>query len=388
MMIYLLTSDPSQNKEQIEGIEKKLKSLVPEIRKIAKIEDIGPEINTSGETKTVVLFVWPDLPSSGIDRIINVAGRYRHSVFFILVSNEISGADYKRLIRSGGADWVAAKGALQEIPELIYKQNIPKEAPSQPAMRPTIVSFLPSVGGVGNTTIALEVALSIKLGKATRSWRVCYVDLDFQTSHVCDYLDIEARLQIGELVDHPERLDKQLFELFVSHHTCGLDVLATPRSKVDPCEIDVAVLDPLLEMILERYDYIILDMPVTWFRWTVPTLENSSAIVLTGVNTIPCLRQMKMTLDEVVKVKAASTNVAIAINRVTHNLLGGVQRRGHIEQVFPNEAVFYIEDDSSIIDRVNSGTPAALGGGHSKKFAKIAAFCSALRQPAVTNTAG
>ena len=157
-MIYLLTSDPSQSREQIEDIENKLKSLVPEIRKIAKIEDIGPEINTSGETKTVVLFVWPDLPSSGIDRIINVAGRYRHSVFFILVSNEISGADYKRLIRSGGADWVAAKGALQEIPELIYKQNIPKEAPSQPAMRPTIVSFLPSVGGVGNTTIALEVA--------------------------------------------------------------------------------------------------------------------------------------------------------------------------------------------------------------------------------------
>ena len=62
-----------------------------------------------------------------MDNFINVASRYRDRIFFILVSNEISGDDYKRLVRSGGADWVAAKGSFQEIPELIYKQNLPPE---------------------------------------------------------------------------------------------------------------------------------------------------------------------------------------------------------------------------------------------------------------------
>ena len=36
------------------------------------------------------------------------------------------------------------------------------------------------------------------------------VDLDFQTSHLCDYLDSEPRLQIDELSNAPERLDDQL----------------------------------------------------------------------------------------------------------------------------------------------------------------------------------
>ena len=254
-----------------------------------------------------MIFLSPSLPAEGINNIINISIRYRAKVFFILVTNEISASDYKRLIRSGGADWVAAGGSLQEITEIIYRQTTIRpdsaDVSSQNKSTPTVVSFLPCMGGVGNTTIALEVALNIKLAKPSRSWKICYVDLDFQTSHVCDYLDIEARLQIHEIFDRPERFDEQLFELFVSHHSCGLDVFAAPRSKLDLCDVNIAALDALLEMILERYDFVVLDLPVPWFSWTGPTLENSSAVVVTGINTVPCLRQMRATLDAVVQRK-------------------------------------------------------------------------------------
>jgi pilus assembly protein CpaE len=380
MTIYLLAPDSQENKSQVEALEAKLKSIIPELRKIGKIEDIAAEISGNADAKIVVIFVSLNLPDSGIDNIVNVANRYRHKVFFILISNEISGANYKRLIRSGGADWVAAKGSLQEIPELIHKQDLPAVASSQAVAKPTVVSFLPCMGGVGNTTIALEVALHMKLAKATRSWKICYVDLDFQTSHVCDYLDIEARLQIHEILDRPERLDEQLFELFVSHHKSGLDVFAAPRSKLDPCEIDAAVLDPLLEMILDKYDYIVLDLPVSWFSWTIPTLENSDAVLVIGLNTIPCLRQMKSTLDEVVKTKASSSQVAIVMNRVTRRLVGGVERGAHVKSVFPKENIFYVDEDSRAIDSINTGTPAALEGGRTKNIAKLVAFCTTLRQ--------
>ena len=379
MTIYLLTSESSKKNDQIGAIEAKLLTIIPELRKIEKIEDIAAEIGGKPDTKIVVIYVSPTLPGSGIDNIINIASRYRHRVFFVLVSNEISGADYKRLIRSGGADWVPARGSLQEIPELIYKQNLPASAP-QTDIKPTIISFLPCMGGVGNTTIALEVALRIKLAKATRSWKTCYIDLDFQTSHVCDYLDIDARFQVHDILERPERLDEQLFDIFVSHHACGLDVFAAPRSKLDPCEIDAAVLDPFLDMIFEKYNYIVLDLPVSWFSWTVPTLESSDAIILTGINTIPCLRQMKATLDTVVKTKVSSSQVAIVMNRVRHRVLGGIEKRAHVESVFPHENIFYVGEHADAVDRVNTGTPAALGGGHVKDFAKLVSFCTSLRQ--------
>ena len=381
MTIYLLTSEPSKKNAQINTIEAKLLSIIPELRKIEKIEDIAAEIRGKPDTKIVVIYVSPILAGSGMDNFVNVASRYRDRVFFILISNEISGDDYKRLVRSGGADWVAAKNSFEEIPELIYKQNLPSIAVPKD-IKPTIISFLPSMGGVGNTTIALEVALRIKLAKATRSWKICYIDLDFQTSHVCDYLDIDARFQINDILDRPERLDEQLFGLFVSRHACGLDVFAAPRSKLDPCDVDAAVLDPFLEMVLERYNYIVLDLPVSWFSWTIPILESSEAVIMTGINTIPCLRQMRATLDAVVKTKLSPTQIAIVMNRTRRRLLRKIERRSHVESVFPNENIFYIHEHADAVDRVNTGTPAALAAAHVKEYAKLTSFCTSLRETA------
>ena len=354
MTIYLLTSEPSEKNDQIGAIEAKLLTLVPELRKIEKFESVAAEIRDKSDTKLIVIFVSPTLPGSSLDNLITIASRYRERVFFILVSNELSGADYKRLIRSGGADWVAATGSLQEIPELIYRQDARAPSATQTEIKPTILSFLPCMGGVGNTTIALDVSLRIKLAKASRLWKACYIDLDFQTSHVCDYLDIEARFQINDILDRPERLDEHLLELFVSHHASGLDVIAAPRSKVDPCEIDAAVLDPLFEMISEKYDYIVFDLPVAWFNWTVPILENSSAIMMTGINTIPCLRQMRATLDDVVKMKVSSSQVALIMNRTKQHLFRGIDRRRHVESVFPNENIFYVREYADAVDQVNT----------------------------------
>jgi pilus assembly protein CpaE len=381
MAIYLLTAEPWKADDQTKAIEAKLLTILPELHKIERIQDISAEISRESDAKIVVIFVSPTLPQSGIDNLINIAGRYRDRVFFILVSNEISGDDYKRLIRSGGADWIAAHGTLQDVPELVHRQNLPADSVPAPAgIKPTVISFLPCMGGVGNTTIALEVALRVKLAKATRSLKVCYIDFDFQTSHVCDYIDIDARFQINEILDRPERLDEQLFGLFVSHHSSGLDIFAAPRSKLDPCEIDAAVLDPFLDMILKKYNYLVIDLPVPWFSWTGPTLESSDTIIMTAINTIPCLRQAKATLDAIVNIKGASSQVAIAMNRVTKGLVGGIERRKHVVSVFPNEKIFYIYEHRDAVDSVNTGTPPALSGAHAKDFAELTSFCTTVRQ--------
>jgi pilus assembly protein CpaE len=243
------------------------------------------------------------------------------------------------------------------------------------------------MGGVGNTTIALEVALRIKLAKATRSWKICYIDLDFQTSHVCDYLDIDARFQINEVLDQPERLDEQLFGGFVSRHGCGLDVFAAPRSKLDPRNIDAETLDPFFEMVLARYNYLVLDLPVSWFSWTIPILENSDATILTGINTVPCLRQMRATLDEVVKTKVSASQIAIVMNRVKRRLLQRIERQTHVARVFPNEKIYYIREHADAVDRVNTGTPAALAGTHVKDYINLMSFCTSLRQASRRETA-
>ena len=54
MTIYLLTPDPKTN--EVEAIEAKLKDIIPELRKIGKLEEIAAEIKAKPGGK-VLLFL-------------------------------------------------------------------------------------------------------------------------------------------------------------------------------------------------------------------------------------------------------------------------------------------------------------------------------------------
>ena len=246
--------------------------------------------------------VAPPGDHSYFDRLVEVAAQYRNEIFLILISDEISASDYKRLVRTGGADWASAKAGPAEVIEIIARRQQQVRTPAVTAVRPddsrqsVTISFVPSAGGVGNTTLALETAVYLKTNKKTQQRKICIVDLDFQTSHVCDYLDSEPRLRIEEFSGVPERLDDHLFESFTTRHSSGIDVFAAPRSKFSSDNLNIDALDALFNMIAKRYDLVFIDHPLTWFSWTSQVIAASDAAIVTGLNTIPCLRQISETL--------------------------------------------------------------------------------------------
>ena len=382
MLVYFLSSDP--HAPGVSAIERKVRSVVPELNTIESLDQIAQRILSASTEKIIVIFVAPSLEPASIDNLIAIAARHNERVFFILVSDEISASDYKRLIRTGGADWVSPNGTAQEITDIVSKYVTASARSAESTGRPAVVSFVPSAGGVGNTTIVLEVGVHLKTQKATRSRNICCVDLDFQNSHICDYLDIEARLQIQDISDHPKRLDAHLFNIFISRHSSGLDVIAAPRSKLDVCDIAVGALDALFQMIAHHYDLVLVDLPVSWFSWTTPVIANSDAAVISGTNSIPCLRQIAETLEAVQGAKRKNAEIAIAINRCQRGSLGGIARQRHVETVLGDQKLFYIAEDPAALECVNTGRPMALSPTNRKiksQFEALARFCAALKNP-------
>src|SRR5260370_33584952 len=76
----------------------------------------------------------------------------------------------------------------------------------------------------------------------------CLVDLDFQHGACADYLDIEPRLDIGEIEPRPERLDGQLLEVMLPQHGPGLAGVAAPNAPARTPPLDAAVAPPPLDM--------------------------------------------------------------------------------------------------------------------------------------------
>src|SRR6202011_811007 len=173
MPIYLINAHADA--EKTVPLEQKIRGLLPEIIKTKNLENITPEIS-SGNTELVhVIFLAPSNDATYVDLLVRTAENYRRRIFFILVSDEISGSDYKRLMRSGGADWVSANAPAQEILDIIVRPAAGSDVAVTERARPVLVSFVPSAGGVGNSTLAIEVAMQLRTGKATANRRVCLI---------------------------------------------------------------------------------------------------------------------------------------------------------------------------------------------------------------------
>jgi Flp pilus assembly CpaE family ATPase len=394
MAIYLLSIGTEATRARL--LEQRIRRAVPDLTAIADVKELSDAIKRGSINETAfVLVVGPSNDLGAFTKVADIAASHRSRTFFVLISDELSANDYKALLRRGDADWVSVDADPQEIADILARQRRRRTAEhtgEASGARPVAVSFVPSAGGVGNTTLVLETAVKLKTDKATRERKVCIIDLDFQRSHVCDYLDIEPRLKIQEILDNPERLDEQLFEIFISRHASGLHVFAAPRGSLDICDLNVAALDALFNLASLRYELILIDLPVTWFAWTDQVVSASDGIVVTGVNTVPGLRQTVETLRAVRSARnsalprgadpGSDPQIAVAMNRCRRRFLGGIRHRRHVEAVLGSEQVFYVNEEPMALESINTGTPISLnksGGAFVKDIAAIAAFCAALK---------
>jgi len=222
MQVYFFTAGIESS--ELNELEARIRSRLPNLQKVARLDEVARRLgqNAAAANHEQSYIIFPMLDAESFSRIVNIVEQEHFGVFFIFISREISASDYKRLVRAGGADWVSMQGAPQEILDIISRTSRTEIRPGRDQqVRPAIVAFVPSGGGVGNATLAIETVMQIKLDKQARGRRVCLLDLDLQASHICDYLDIEPRLQIQEIIQNPDRLDAQLLDLFVSRHAAS-----------------------------------------------------------------------------------------------------------------------------------------------------------------------
>ena len=199
---------------------------------------------------------------------------------------------------------------------------------------------------------------------------------------MCDYIDSEPRLLIADFSSAPERLDAHLLDSFKTRHSSGIDVFAAPRSKFSPENLSINALDALFSMIATRYDLVLIVYPLHWLPWTAQIIAASDGVVVTGINTIPCLRQISETLSYVRSSSSQATQVRVAINRCERTLFGSIARRRHAEMALRNEQVLFLGYRPEAVQSANIGVPMVLGAGANRarrEFAPLAGFCAGLQ---------
>jgi pilus assembly protein CpaE len=221
-----------------------------------------------------------------------------------------------------------------------------------------IYTFLPAVGGAGVTTLAVQTAMMLLNSGARGKASTCLVDLDFQHGACADYLDIEPRLNLGEIEPRPERLDRQLLEVMLSHHPSGLAVIAAPNRPAEMRSFDPDVVTRLLDMVSTNFDYVVFDMPRTWFSWTDSVLLGSNRLFIISQMTVPGLRHAKELVGAIKERLGDELKPQVIINRFEQNLFSSGLRKGDIEQVLGEAFAGCIPNNYGLVrEAIDRGVP-------------------------------
>jgi pilus assembly protein CpaE len=222
-----------------------------------------------------------------------------------------------------------------------------------------IYTFLPAVGGAGVTTLAVQTAmLMLNSGGPRVKPSTCLLDLNFQNGTAADYLDLEPRLNLAEIEPRPDRLDRQLLEVMLSYHASGLAVIAAPNRPAEMRSFDPDVVTRLLDLVSAHFDYVVFDMPRTWFSWTDSVLLGSNSLFIVSETTVPSLRHAKQLVAAIKERLGDGPNPQVIVNRFEHRMFSSGLRRADLVQTLGDAFVAAIPNDYSLVrEAIDRGIP-------------------------------
>ncbi len=222
-----------------------------------------------------------------------------------------------------------------------------------------IYTFIPAVGGAGVTTLAIQTALLLlnSSGQRVRP-STCLVDLDFQHGACVDYLDLEPRLDLKEIEPRPERLDRQLLEIMLSHHASGLEVIAAPNRPAEMRSFDPDMVTRLLDLVSSHFDYVVIDMPRTWFSWTDSVLLGSNKLFIVSEMTVPSLKQARGLVGAIRERLGDGPQPQVIVNRFEQRMFDPGLRKSDLDQALGDDLAGTVPNNYRLVrEAIDRGVP-------------------------------
>lgn len=309
-----------------------------------------------GYSRNLKLITVPDTAgdTSLAEKVVQYLANDQSGSFLLYIADTMAPDLYKRLVKSGRGEWISWQAVPLELPDLVSRLS----ASTGDAAAAKVISFLPSAGGVGNTTLAVETGYCLASEKRKDDPRVAVVDLNFQSSTLADLLDLESNLDISELVDRPERLDDRLIDVFTSRHSPRLDVFSSP-TRFERRELSYSgVVFSLLDGLSRRYDFVIIDLPHHWVPWVDNVLQGSDGVAIVGGSTVPAVKQLAKRVEHVTSLDISPEKTQVVVNQCDVTLFGSIARKPDIGRVLAQGTPIYVRRDTATANQAaNTGKP-------------------------------
>jgi pilus assembly protein CpaE len=181
-----------------------------------------------------------------------------------------------------------------------------------------VVSVFAPKGGVGKTTIAVNMAVALRI--QTRA-EVLLFDADVGVGNVTSVLDVPYRMGLADLADSsPEEWTDFAFEQITTIHAeSGVRVLTWGSDPAETERVTVDLLLAALRWARNHHSYVIVDNHPGYDDRTMAMLAFSNEIFLVVTPEVGALRNSAQFL-ELARELGLGNNIRVVVNRANHGI--------------------------------------------------------------------
>ncbi|SOH94717.1 pilus assembly protein CpaE [Monaibacterium marinum] len=281
----------------------------------------------------------------------------------LLVVEELTPTAIHQLVRRGADEFTPyplPEGVLSESLAKMRSAPVQAAATMGTARRGMILPVHGIAGGVGASTMAINLAWEMAQAPRKVDRKVCIIDLNLQFGSIATYLDLARRDATMQLLADPQGRDKAAVLDAMTTYGKKLSVLTAPP---DTVPFDIADNDDIrfiLDVAASSYDFVIVDMPSVLVNWTSVVLEMAETYFAVMELDMRCAQNMLRFLRALKSEDLPLEKVQYVMNRTASGFGGNKARIKRMAESLGIEYNVMLPDGGkAVVAAADQGAPLA-----------------------------
>ncbi len=221
----------------------------------------------------------------------------RPAVSVILMRRRVDTPVLAEALRSGMREVIEERD-LNSLGEAIRRaQQVYRAVTGPPGHENTygrqVTVFSPK-GGVGKTTIAVNLAVSLA---ARKNLRVCLIDLDLAFGDIAITLQLFPARTIADAVLVQDALDFSVLEPLLTPHKLGFSTLVAPVQPDAKDSIPASLIARVLDTLKKNFDVIVVDTSPAFDEHVLQAFDETDELLLVTTLDVPTLKNVKIACE-------------------------------------------------------------------------------------------
>jgi pilus assembly protein CpaE len=168
-----------------------------------------------------------------------------------------------------------------------FKERKLKPTESPAVKNGHIISVFGSKGGVGTTSISVN--LSVSMTASRKGLSVILLDMNTLFGEIPLFLEISPKYHWGEITKNIDRLDENFLMNTISQHKTGVHVLPSPAHLNGHIRATPDIMSRILGLARKMFDFVIIDCGQSTNDTALKALQMTDIMLLVTTLSLPCL---------------------------------------------------------------------------------------------------